>query len=150
MLIRAMTLDDLDRVIELEHQLFKESSWSKEDYLYEIYENTFSFNFVLEIDDIIVGYVGVWIMYEQSQITTIGIDNQYQRQGYAKTLMDEIIQFAVEEGCEVMSLEVRVSNQPAISLYEKCGFVNQAIRKNYYQDNHEDAYLMVKRLEGLK
>ncbi|MEG0366431.1 MAG: GNAT family N-acetyltransferase, partial [Coprobacillus sp.] len=102
MLIRAMTLDDLDRVIELEHQLFKESSWSKEDYLYEIYENTFSFNFVLEIDDIIVGYVGVWIMYEQSQITTIGIDNQYQRQGYAKTLMDEIIQFAVEEGCEVM------------------------------------------------
>ncbi|MEG0592586.1 MAG: ribosomal protein S18-alanine N-acetyltransferase [Coprobacillus sp.] len=150
MLIRAMTLDDLDRVIELEHQLFKESSWSKEDYLYEIYENTFSFNFVLEIDNIIVGYVGVWIMYEQSQITTIGIDNQYQRQGYAKTLMDEIIQFAVEEGCEVMSLEVRVSNQPAISLYEKCGFVNQAIRKNYYQDNHEDAYLMVKRLEGLK
>lgn len=150
MLIRAMTLDDLDRVIELEHQLFKESSWSKEDYLYEIYENTFSFNFVLEIDDIIIGYVGVWIMYEQSQITTIGIDNHYQRQGYAKTLMDEIIQFAVEEGCEVMSLEVRVSNQPAISLYEKCGFVNQAIRKNYYQDNHEDAYLMVKRLEGLK
>lgn len=150
MLIRAMTLDDLDRVIELEHQLFKESSWSKEDYLYEIYENTFSFNFVLEIDDIIIGHVGVWIMYEQSQITTIGIDNHYQRQGYAKTLMDEIIQFAVEEGCEVMSLEVRVSNQPAISLYEKCGFVNQAIRKNYYQDNHEDAYLMVKRLEGLK
>ncbi|MEG0277500.1 MAG: GNAT family N-acetyltransferase, partial [Coprobacillus sp.] len=73
-----------------------------------------------------------------------------QRQGYAKILMDEMIQFAFEEGCNVMSLEVRVSNQSAISLYEKCGFINQAIRKNYYQDNHEDAYLMVKGLEGLK
>lgn len=149
MLIRAMTLDDLDRIMELEHQLFT-SSWSKEDYLYEIYENIFSFNFVLEVKNKIIGYVGVWIMYEQSQITTIGIDMDYQRQGYAKVLMDEIIQFAYEEGCHTMSLEVRVSNQSAISLYERCGFINQAIRKNYYQDNHEDAYLMVKRLEGQK
>lgn len=149
MLIRAMSIDDLDRIVELEQQLFT-TSWKKEDFLYEIYENTFSFNFVLEVENIIIGYVGVWIMYEQSQITTIGIDKDYQRKGYAEVLMKEIIQFACEEGSEVMSLEVRVSNQPAISLYEKCGFVNQAVRKNYYQDNNEDAYLMVKGLEGQK
>lgn len=149
MLIRAMTLDDLDRIMELEHLLFT-SSWSEADYIYEIYENTFSFNFVLEVENKIIGYVGVWIMYEQSQITTIGIDSDYQGQGYAKILMDEIIGFACDEGCSTMSLEVRISNQAAISLYEKCGFTNQAIRKNYYQDNHEDAYLMVKGLEGIK
>ena len=107
----------------------------------EILENQFSYNFVLEVDEQIVGYVGVWIMYEQSQITTVGIDPDYQGQGYGRLLMEEMLALAVSQGCEVMSLEVRVSNHKAIS-------ENQAIRKNYYQDNHEDAYLMVKRLEG--
>ena len=59
-----------------------------------------------------------------------------------------MLALAVSQGCEVMSLEVRASNHKAISLYKGLGFENQAIRKNYYQDNHEDAYLMVKRLEG--
>lgn len=87
-------------------------------------------------------------MYEQSQITTVGIEPDYQGQGYGRLLMEEMLALAVSQGCEVMSLEVRVSNHKAISLYKGLGFENQAIRKNYYQDNHEDAYLMVKRLEG--
>lgn len=147
MLIRAMDIDDLDRIVELEQLLFT-SSWNKSDFLYEILENQFSFNFVLENDDIIVGYVGVWLIYEQSQITTIGIDPHYQRRGYGKELMRAMIDLASQHGCEVMSLEVRVSNELAILLYESLGFEKQAIRKDYYQDNHEDAYLMIKRLEG--
>lgn len=147
MLIRAMDIDDLDRIVELEQLLFT-SSWNKSDFLYEILENQFSFNFVLENDDIIVGYVGVWLIYEQSQITTIGVDPHYQRRGYGKELMRAMIDLASQHGCEVMSLEVRVSNELAILLYESLGFEKQAIRKDYYQDNHEDAYLMIKRLEG--
>lgn len=147
MLIRAMDIDDLDRIVELEQLLFT-SSWNKSDFLYEILENQFSFNFVLENDDIIVGYVGVWLIYEQSQITTIGIDPHYQRRGYGTELMRAMIDLASQHGCEVMSLEVRVSNELAILLYESLGFEKQAIRKDYYQDNHEDAYLMIKRLEG--
>ena len=61
--------------------------------------------------------------------------------------MNEVISFASQNGCEVMSLEVRISNEKAIALYENLGFCKEARRKNYYQDNHEDAYLMVKRLE---
>lgn len=147
MLIRAMDIDDLDRIVELEQLLFT-SSWNKSDFLYEILENQFSFNFVLENDDIIVGYVGVWLIYEQSQITTIGVDPHYQRCGYGKELMRAMIDLASQHGCEVMSLEVRVSNELAILLYESLGFEKQSIRKDYYQDNHEDAYLMIKRLEG--
>ncbi len=77
MLIRAMDINDLERIVELEHILFT-STWDVSDFMYEILENQFSYNFVLEVDEQIVGYVGVWIMYEQSQITTVGIDPDYQ------------------------------------------------------------------------
>jgi len=147
--MRLMEIDDLQRIVELEKQLFT-SSWHFDDFVYELMENQFSYNFVYERDNFIVGYVGVWIMYEQSQITTIGVDNNYQQQGIGRTMMNEVIDFAVSQKCEVMSLEVRVSNQKAISLYQSLGFETQAIRHDYYQDNHEDAYLMVKRLEGVK
>lgn len=147
MLIREMKVTDVERVVELEYQLFT-SAWSRNDFLYELLENHFSHNFVLEEDNKIIGYIGVWMMYEQSQITTIGIDPHHQRKGYGELLMKEAIAFASQLDCEVMSLEVRQSNQKAIALYQKLGFEKQAIRKNYYQDNHEDAYLMVKRLEG--
>lgn len=145
--IRAMDITDLERIVELEHILFT-SAWDTSDFIYEILENEFSYNFVLEDKGIIVGYVGVWIMYEQSQITTIGIDPAYQRLGLGRMLMEEMIAFARKQGAIVMSLEVRVSNDKAISLYQGLGFQKEAIRKNYYQDNNEDAYLMVKRMEG--
>lgn len=149
MFIRAMDVGDVKKVVELEEQLFT-SAWGASDFLYEILENQFSYNYVYEKENQIVGYVGVWIMYEQSQITTIGVDKRYQRQGIGKALMQAMIDFAISQNCEVMSLEVRVSNHKAISLYESLGFERQAIRKDYYQDNHEDAYLMTKRLEGEK
>lgn len=149
MLIRAMELEDLDRIVELEHILFT-SAWNKSDFIYELLENQFSFNYVLEADNQIVGYVGVWLMYEQAQITTIGVDPAYMRQGLGRMMMQEMIELAMNQGCEKMSLEVRISNQKAISLYESLGFETVAIRKDYYQDNHEDAYLMIKGLEGQK
>lgn len=149
MLIRAMDLDDLDRVVELEHILFT-SAWSKADFIYELMENQFSFNYVIEENYHVIGYVGMWLMYEQAQITTIGIDPSYWRRGLGRMLMQEMIALAINQGCEKMSLEVRISNQQAISLYQSLGFEIVAIRKGYYQDNHEDAYLMVKGLEGQK
>ena len=72
MLIRAMNEDDLFDVVTLEEELFS-SSWSLSDFTYELLENDFSFNFVLENDSCLIGYVGVWLMYEQAQITTIGV-----------------------------------------------------------------------------
>lgn len=146
MLIRPMEIEDLQRVVVLEKQLFT-SAWSESDFLYEILHNDFSLNYVLEDEGYIIGYIGVWIMYEQSEITTIGVETQYQGQGLGKEMMKTIIDIAIQHGCESMSLEVRVSNHKAIALYESLGFMSVGIRKDYYQDNHEDAYLMVKRLE---
>ena len=62
--------------------------------------------------------------------------------------MDHLINCAAEKGCEMISLEVRVSNAPALTCYKKYGFEIINIRKSYYQDNHEDAYLMMKPIGG--
>ncbi|MCD7950273.1 MAG: ribosomal protein S18-alanine N-acetyltransferase [Erysipelotrichaceae bacterium] len=146
MSLRFMEINDLKRIMELEDQLFYPDGWNEDDFLYEINENDFSFNYVLEIDHHIIGYVGLWLIYEQSQITTIGVDKAYQHQGYASYMMHSMIDLSLLHGCQTMSLEVRVANTPAIQLYQKFGFEIEAIRKDYYR-NHDDAYLMVKRLE---
>ena len=140
MLLRAMRLSDLDNIMPLEHQLFS-SPWSKDDYIYELSSNPYAKYYVLE-DGKIVGYVGIWITYETAQITTIGIAKERQGEGLSKLLMNKVIEETKD--CEAITLEVRVSNVKAIKLYESYGFKKEAIRKDYYLDNHEDAYLMMK------
>lgn len=146
-MIRRMIDSDLDRIDVLEHELFT-SAWSKDDYIYELHDNPYGNYFVYEEDNNIIGYVGVWIIFEQAQITTIGVDKEFQGKGIGAKLLEYAIDYADNNSCEVISLEVRVSNEKAINLYEKAGFINVNVRKGYYQDNNEDAYLMVKALGG--
>ena len=134
MFIREMDVDDLERIVELEKDLFT-SPWNKDDFIYELNENPFSYNYVL-LENEIIGYIGLWINYDNASITTIGVDKRYQGRGYSEVLMDQVIDLVNENKCINMSLEVRVSNNKAIHLYEKYGFKKVALRKNYYQDNH--------------
>ena len=143
MFIRKMSVGDLHVVEEMERILFS-SPWSYEDFLYELNENAFSHNFVVEDHNEIVGYVGLWIMYDQSQITTIGVHPSYQRKGIGSMMMKKMIEESLAHQCLNMSLEVRVSNDKAISLYKKYGFEICAVRENYY--NGDDGYLMKKDL----
>ena len=146
MLIRRMDLLDIDKIVALEQELFS-SPWDKEAFYYELEKNAFSTILVLEDELEIIGYIGMWLLGDQTQITTLGIKKAYQGNGYAKKLMDKCEEITKMMGYVNINLEVRVSNQKAIKLYEKGGFKIVAIRKNYYQDNHEDAYLMIKEME---
>ncbi|MDD6466787.1 MAG: ribosomal protein S18-alanine N-acetyltransferase [Erysipelotrichaceae bacterium] len=143
-MIRLMQIEDLPRVLELEEQLFT-STWKEDDFRYELLENPFSQMWVIE-EDKIIGYLGVWILFEQGQITNLAIDPSYQRKGYAKQLLNHGIQMCKDAGCEWMTLEVRPSNLAAKSLYESFGFEKISVKKDYYQDNHEDADVMMKGL----
>ncbi len=147
MLLRMMDLGDLPRIVELEKQLFT-SAWSLEDYDYELTKNDYAHYYVIEDHEEVLGYLGMWFMYEQATITTLGVEEKHQRQGLARKLMTHGLQEAQRAGCTSCSLEVRVSNSRAIALYESYGFEKKAIRKDYYADNHEDAYLMIK--EGVE
>ena len=142
-MIREMNDNDLESIILLENELFT-LPWHIEDYLYEIHNNEFARLFVLEIDNKIVGYGGLHIIFDQAQVTTIGISKQYQKKGYGQLLLEYLLEISKINHCETISLEVRVSNENAISLYKKKGFETINIRKSYYSDNHEDAYLMMK------
>jgi ribosomal-protein-alanine N-acetyltransferase len=141
-MIRRMTVDDISRVSEIEADIFS-SAWSAADFRYEITENPFGYYCVWEQAGKISGYIGLWILYEQAQITTLGVAREYRRQGIAKELLLHGIAHAFENDVTTLSLEVRISNTAAITLYTNAGFTTVGRRADYYQDNHEDAYLMI-------
>lgn len=143
-MIRKMSLEDLDWILELEHQLFS-SPWTKENYIFELTENPFGHYVVLE-DQGIKGYLGLWIHDDAMQITTLGVDPQFQNKGYGKALLDYALLKAIQEVVSLITLEVRVSNQKAIHLYESAGFKKITIRRDYYSHPDEDAVLMLKQM----
>lgn len=147
MLIREMTECDLAQVVQLEKELFA-IPWSLKDFMYEVKNNPFSQCYVMIEEEKVIAYIVYWIAYEKAEIATIGVSSSYQRQGIASQLLEKCIEEAEIKECENITLEVRQSNTKAIGLYKKYGFEEKAIRKNYYQDNHEDAYLMEKRIGG--
>ncbi len=148
-MMRKMEAGDLEEVAELEKILFT-SYWKKSDFEYELQQNPYAVLKVIEIDGKIAAYCDLWILFDQAQIATIGVAEEYQHQGLGQQLMASMIFDAIAKECDTMSLEVRVSNDKAIALYKKNGFITVNTRKGYYQDNHEDAYLMVKPLGGMK
>ena len=146
MSIREMKVDDLKRIVELEKDLFL-SPWNEEDFIHELKENPMAGYYILEKENQIIGYIGLWFLGHQQQITTIATDLHFQGQGYASQLMEYALEKSEELHYQNVNLEVRVSNVKAIALYQKFGFKNVAVRKRYYS-NGEDAYLMIKELEG--
>ena len=145
-MIQRMELSDLDRIVDLERLCFS-SPWSKDDFLYELNDNPFGYYVVLKEEDKILAYLGLWMDGKRAQITTIGVDPSHRGRGHAKALMKHMLDVCSSSGVKMYSLEVRVSNGPAIALYQRYGFRQVGLRKAYYQDNHEDAYLMVKESE---
>lgn len=140
-----MTKEDLPIILELEEQLFT-STWKLDDFLYEMNENPFSQMYVWEENQEIVGYMGIWIIFEQAQLTNLAVNKSFQGKGYGKKMLNEGISICQDAGCEIMTLEVRQSNVVAKSLYKSLGFEKVSVKKDYYQDNHEDADVMMKGL----
>ena len=93
-------------------------------------------------DDQIVGFAGMWILYDEAHVTTIGVTPELRGQGLGELLLLRLFEIAYERNAEWVTLEVRVSNASAQALYHKYGFSQQGVRRRYYRDNGEDAYIM--------
>src|SRR5690606_25175886 len=98
--------------------------------------------FVIEDNEQIFGYCGLWVIVDQAQITNIAILPKYRGKKYGELLFTYVLAKAKEKGAKELTLEVRVSNIVAQKLYKKYGLVPVGVRKNYYVDNQEDALLM--------
>lgn len=92
--------------------------------------------------DPIVGFAGMWIVMDEAHITTIGVLPEYRGNGLGELLLVTLCTAAMRHGAEWVTLEVRVSNDSAQALYRKYGFTQQGVRRRYYSDNGEDAYIM--------
>jgi ribosomal-protein-alanine N-acetyltransferase len=136
-----MNEQDIDDVLEIEQKSFA-TPWSREAFYNELTQNQFAVYVVLEEEEKVIGYCGVWIVVDEAHITNVAMLPEYRGRKLGEALMRKIIEVAVEMGAKTMTLEVRVSNFTAQSLYRKLGFQDGAIRKNYYTDNQEDALVM--------
>ncbi len=141
MLVRDMKLEDLDQIMILEELCFS-VPWSRDAFTNEITKNKLAHYIILEIDEIIVGYGGVWYIVDEGHITNVAIHKDYRKQGLGKELVKGMIEKAKKSNISHMTLEVRKSNIPAITLYERMGFLVAGVRPKYYTDNNEDALIM--------
>jgi len=139
-LIRPMELKDLDEVLEVEKSCFK-SPWTRHMFEDELF-NSNAYYYVIEVDGEIAGYAGFWKIIDEAHITNIAIHSSYRRRGYGRALVSALLDRAKELDIIAVTLEVRVSNSAAISLYESFGFVSSGVRRGYYSDNNEDALIM--------
>ncbi|WP_410254261.1 ribosomal protein S18-alanine N-acetyltransferase [Staphylococcus pseudintermedius] len=135
-----MSHEDVPEVFDLEQASFQHSSWRIDAFYYELEQNNFAHYFVLEYDQRIIGYLGLWVVVDQAQVTTIAIDAAYQGHGLGQMLLKYGMNY-VGSIATVMSLEVRVDNVVAQHVYRKLGFQFGGKRKNYYGDG-EDALVM--------
>jgi ribosomal-protein-alanine N-acetyltransferase len=92
--------------------------------------------------DPIVGFAGMWLLYDEAHVTTIAVAPEHRGRGLGELLLIALFEEAINRGAEWLTLEVRVTNTPAQTLYEKYGFTRQGLRRRYYSDNGEDAYIM--------
>ncbi len=141
--VRKMENSDINAVFEIEIASYGEHHWSRESFCNEL-QNNIGFYCVAQNSDAneIVGYLGSWIIVDECHITNVSVKPEYRRQKIAQKLLIALINHCYEKMIKYITLEVRVSNSAAIGLYEKFGFKSVGVRKNYYQDNNEDALIM--------
>ena len=140
--IRRMTLNDIDTVASIEEATFP-TPWSRDSFRQELERNVAARYLVAEKDGRVIGYAGAWIILDESHITNIAIEESCRGHGYGRALTAALMQYLSNLGASYATLEVRRSNLRAQNLYKSLGFVELGVRKRYYEDNREDALIMV-------
>ena len=140
--IKQMYSDDIEEVVKIEEEAYGEHHWSKSSFYDEMHNNLAKYYCARLDSGEIAGYAGTWHIIDEGHITTIAVKPKYYRNHIGEALVVKILEDCYNEGVKYLTLEVRVSNEPAIKLYEKYGFNSLGTRKGYYQDNNEDALIM--------
>ena len=115
--------------------------WSLNSFENEL-KNDAAKYFVALVDGVVAGYVGMWEISGQCDITNVAVLPSFRRKGIGKRLIEHLIQYCKNANLSPIFLEVRQSNEPAKSLYSGFGFEEVGTRKKYYSDTGEDAIIM--------
>lgn len=139
--IEPMQTKDVEAVHAIESRSFI-IPWSQGTFYSELLENQFAYYLVAKDGETLVGYGGMWIILDEAHVTNVAVLPEYRGRGLGDRLLRALMDSAVSEGASKMTLEVRPSNEQALTLYKKHGFVIRGVRRRYYQG--EDAYIMWK------
>ena len=129
-------------IAELEKLCFSDP-WSENSIRYEL-TNPLSYWIVAMENDRVAGYVGSQAVLDEADMMNIAVHPDFRRRGVALSLIEALVSELKERNVHCLTLEVRASNDPAISLYQKLGFLQVGRRPNYYRNPKEDAWILRK------
>lgn len=136
--LRPMTVGDIDVVAQLERKIYPQP-WSEDAFFEELSRQNRTY-YVVEEDEGIVGYGGVFLVEEDAHIATVAVTEECRGRGIGTRLMLALVEAALEAGAQNLTLEVRLDNYAARNIYQRFGFGPIGIRKDYYRDG--DALVM--------
>jgi len=141
--IRFMSTDDIPAIVLADRRILGQSL-GEETLRTELSDNPFTHYFVMEdeVTQTFLGHVGVWVDAPLAQIINVYVIPEHQHAGLGTFLMEFVLAFLRDRGCNTLTLEVRPTNAAGLSFYRKFGFTKVAVRKQYYE-NGEDADLML-------
>ncbi len=140
--ISPMQKEDIDGIIEIEEASYGEHHWSKDSFYSELSNNLARYFCAFNEENKLVGYAGSWLVLDEAHITNIAVAPEHRGKKIGEALLKAVFDECYKNMVKYLTLEVRVSNIPAISLYEKYSFKSLGTRKGYYQNNNEDALIM--------
>ena len=139
--IAPMAIDDIPDVLAIETLSFQ-SAWPPNAFTTELRDNKLAHYFVGRLDGKIVAYGGIWVILEDSHVTTIAVHPDVRGQRLGEELLVFLLDEAIERDASWITLEVRETNDVAQKLYRKYGFTVVSTRRGYYSDNNESALVM--------
>ncbi|MDY4743583.1 MAG: ribosomal protein S18-alanine N-acetyltransferase [Lachnospira sp.] len=144
-IIRPMEVSDTEQVEMIEKQIFS-IPWSQKSFEDACQSND-NIYLVCEMNGQIAGYCGLWTVLGEGNITNMAVSGGFRRLGIAETLMKEMEKRGMSKNVVTYFLEVRKSNEAAVNLYKKMGYVQIGVRKNFYEKPVEDALVMSKTID---
>ena len=146
MILTQMNAAHVSQVAELERICFADP-WSEKSVASEL-DNKWALWLVALDGDTVVGYIGSQTAVDETDVMNVAVHPDHRRQGIAEALIEKLVLELKERGSHALMLEVRDSNAPAIALYEKLGFQQVGLRKNYYHNPKEHARILRKEWEN--
>lgn len=142
MTFREMLVEDLDQVVDIEQNLFS-VPWTKEGFLTYLMKKDTMF-FVVEEKERILGYCSMMTVLDEGDILNVAVRSDRQEEGIGQFLVDSMLRMAEMQGIRLVHLEVRQGNGTARRLYQRLGFKEDGLRRDYYENPVENAVLMTK------
>jgi ribosomal-protein-alanine acetyltransferase len=145
LLVRKAIQEDIPGILKIDATSFP-TCWKSETYANELAQDRSIF-LVSCADDQITGFSLAWTVLDELHLLKVAVDPELRRRGIGRELIRQTLSVALDRGCILAYLEVRMNNQAAKMMYRGFGFSPLGIRKGYYSDTGEDALLLTAKLD---